>query len=184
MRLKICIGAALSLLFLSGCGWQRGPDTRATDIVESGVSPIGSKEAVWLAAPRPGLSAAGKDYLFVGPMTVNRDGAHRSYLWFAIGTTIDRHLMGTPKPTLQTIVLLVDGIPMTFDLTPWDKSANSSPYPLSIASYSSYAARVTDSQIRQLAIAGTVQAYVTDANDRSPIYNIVKGDPAKWLIER
>jgi hypothetical protein len=175
MQLRIEVCAVIMLLLLHGCGWQR-----SADIVESGVSPTGSQQAVWLAARRPGLSAAGKDYLFVGPITVNRQGSHHSYLWFALGTTIDRHLTGAPKPTLETVVLLVDGTPMTFDLAPWDNSADSSPYPLSIASYSSYVARVTNSQIRRLADAGIIQAYVTDANGRSPNYVIVNGDPTRW----
>ena len=171
---------AVILLALQGCGSQRGFEGGSKAVLNAGISPAGASEAVSLAALRPGLSAAGKDYLFVGPMTVNREGSHRRYLWFSVGTTIDRHLTGAPKPTLETVVLVVDGAPMTFDLIPWNNNADAAPYPLPIESYSSYAARITNSQIRQVANAGTVEAYVTDVNGRSPIYSIVGGDPAEW----
>lgn len=164
-----------------GCSWLPKSGDLTASITETGVSPTSSQEAVWLAAPRPGLSAVGKDYLFVGPMTVNREGSRRSYLWFAVGTTIDRHLTGVPKPALDTVVLLLDGTPMTFDLIAWDNNADSAPYPLTIDSYSSYAARVTSSQIRQLANADTLEAYLTDADGRSPVYEVVQGDPGDWL---
>jgi len=181
MQPRAAIFTALIALSLQGCGWQQELAGRATDIVESGVSVGGLTQAVWLAAARPGLSVAGKDYLFVGPMDVNREGTRRSYLWFAISTTIDRQLTGAPKRTLNTVVLMVDNIPMTFDLTPWDKSADSSPYSIPFASDASYAARITDSQIRQLARADALRAYVVDADGRSPVFNVVGGDRKKWL---
>lgn len=172
---------ALAMLTLGGCSLFPDAGDTLTNSIQTGVSPGSSRDAVWLAAQRPGLSVAGKDYLFVGPMTVNRDGLRRSYLWFAVGTTIDRHLTGVAKPELETVVLVVDGTPMTFDLTAWDNAKASAPYPLSIESYVSYAARVTASQLRQLVQAETLEAYVTDANGRSPLYVVVSGDPGDWL---
>lgn len=170
-----------SVLLLGGCAWLPNRTEPAPSITESGVSPTSNREAVWLAAERPGLSAVGKDYLFVGPMTVNREGARRSYLWFAVGTTIDRRITGVDKPQLETIVLLVDGSHMTFDLIPWDNKVSSSPYSPAIDSYVSYAARVTSSQVRQLAGAAELQAFLTDANGRSPVYSVVQGQASDWL---
>ena len=181
MRTQIGRCAALLVVLAGGCAWQNDTDEMRASITDAGVSTTSSREAVWLAAPRRGLSAVGKDYLFVGPMTVNREGTRQTYLWFAVGTTIDRHLTGAHKPTLDTVVMLVDGTPMTFDLVAWDDASASSPYRPAIESYASYAARVTGSQVRQLASADTVEAYVTDLNGRSPIYVIVKGDPRAWL---
>lgn len=170
-----------SVLLLGGCSWLPNRTEPPPSVTEAGVSPTSNREAVWLAAERPGLSAVGKDYLFVGPMTVNREGARRSYLWFAVGTTIDRRITGVDKPQLDTIVLLVDGAHMTFDLVPWDNEASSSPYAPAIDSYVSYAARVTSSQVRQLAAAAELQAFLTDANGRSPVYSVVQGQASDWL---
>ena len=177
---------AVAAVLASACAWLPQADSSTASVadntVETGVSPTSSRDAVWLAASRPGLSAVGKDYLFVGPMTVNRDGDRRSYLWFAVGTTIDRRLTGAPKPELESVVLVTDGTPMTFDLIAWDNSGASAPYPLTIDSYVSYAARVTASQMRQLAEADTLEAYVTDPNGRSPLYVVVEGNPGDWLV--
>lgn len=171
----------MAAICLCACSWLPKGDGPAVNITETGVSPTSSRSAVWLAAVRPGLSAVGKDYLFVGPMTVNREGARRSYLWFAAGTTIDRHITGADKPQLESVVMVADGTPMTFDLVRWSNDKASAPYPLSIDSYVSYAARVTASQVRQLANAGTLEAYVTDINGRSPVYSVVEGEARDWL---
>lgn len=177
---------AVAAVLVSACTSLPQADVSAAGVagntIETGVSPTSLRDAVWLAAPRPGLSAVGKDYLFVGPMTVNRGGSPQSYLWFAVGTTIDRRLTGAPKPELETVVLVTDGTPMTFDLIAWDSNGASAPYPLTIDSYVSYAARVTGSQLRQLAEADTLEAYVTDVSGRSPLYVVVEGDPADWLM--
>ena len=181
MSALIRVLTAVAIVSAAGCSWLPSRDTAPPNITETGVSPTSTRESVWLAAERPGLSAVGKDYLFVGPMTVNREGARRSYLWFAVGTTIDRHITGADKPQLDTIVLLVDDTPMTFDLVPWDNAADASPYPMAIDSYVSYAARVTSSQVRQLANASVLQAYLTDENGRSPVYSVVQGQASDWL---
>ncbi len=167
--------AILTLITLAGCAWRGESPASGAEV---GISSIGSSSPVWLAAPRPGLSAVGKDYLFVGPMSVNQDGSAQTYLWLAVGTTIDRQLTGAAKPVLNTVVLRVDGTLMTFDLIPWN---NGSPYAPAINSYASYAARVTSSQIERLATAEVVDAYVTDANGRSPVYSVVAGEPGDWL---
>ena len=166
------------LLALCACASQGG--SKAPGIVDTGVSTSGSGAAVWFATPRPGLSAVGKDYLFVGPVTVNRDGRRRGYLWFAIGTTIDRKITGAPPPRLESVVLLVDGTPMTFDLVPWDGQGAGAPYDLSVAPRASYMARVTASQLATLAGAADVRAWVTGADGRSPLYDVVQGDPRGW----
>ena len=169
----------LSLL-TCGCAWMGKGEQAATDDASDRVAAVDASEPVWLAAPRPGLSAVGNDYLFVGPMSVNRDGSPQNYLWFAVGTTIDRRLTGAPAPVLDTVVLIVDGTPMTFDLVPWEESSRPAPFDLTIDSYASYAARITASQIRQLANASILDAYVTDAEGRSPLFTTVAGDPSNW----
>lgn len=170
---------------LSACSYLPLPGPKeapvSVNVTETGVSPTSARSAVWLAAERPGLSAAAKDYLFVGPMTVNREGARRGYLWFGAGTTIDRHITGADKPVLDTVILVADGTPMTFDLIPWDNDPATSPYPLAIDQYASYAARVTASQLRQLGNATELGAYVTDVNGRSPLYQVVEGSAGDWI---
>lgn len=184
-RLSKQLGLCLLAATMSACGYLPLPGLKeapvGVSVTETGVSPTSSRSALWLAAVRPGLSASAKDYLFVGPMTVNREGARRGYLWFGAGTTIDRHITGADKPVLDTVILVADGTPMTFDLIPWDNNPATSPYPLAIDHYASYAARVTTSQLRQLGNASELGAYVTDVNGRSPLYQVVEGSAGDWI---
>ena len=169
---------------LSSCGiLSRSADEAQTPIaaIESGLSATSSDGVIWLAAGRPGLSAVGKDFLFAGPMTVNRNGVQRRYLWFALGTTVDRRLTGATELDLESVVLFVDDTPMSFELVPWNNAVEAQPYALPFASDKSYAARVTGSQIRALANAQHVEGYVTDPAGRSPTYTLVHGDPASWV---
>lgn len=167
-------------LSLAGCGWMsedESAELAARDYLE--VS-RGTTDPLWMAAPRPGLSAVGKDFLFVGPMSENRSGRSQEYLWFAVGTTIDRRVTGSPQPVLDSVVLTIDGTPMTFDIVPWDQSTRPTPFELVIESYASYAARITDSQLSMLANAQSLEAYVTDADGRSPTYTVVVGEQQAW----
>ena len=47
--------------------------------------------------------------------------------------------------------------------------------------HASYAAKITTSQIRRLAEAQRLAAYVTDDNNRSPLYELAQGELSDWL---
>lgn len=168
------------VLGAAGCAGDTARLGAGTDSVEYGISPVGGATPLWLTASRPGLSAAGKDFLFVGPMSVNRNGSSERYLWFGLSTTIDRNLTGAPPLLTESVVLVVDGTPMHFDLIAWESSRAASPYVLPMDGFASYAARVTASQLRQVAEAAEVDAYVTNREGRSPRFTLVEGDPAGW----
>jgi len=175
----ICIG--LLTLGLSACGTQDQYSLVSDMSDATGISMTRPRQPVQLAALRPGLSAVGKDYLFAGPVSVSGLGAPQAYLWFALGSTIDRRYTGAPEPTFQTVILLIDGTPMTFDLSPWSGASGTEPYELDIRPSASYAAKITNSQIRQIANAQILEAYVADADNRSPRYSMVSGDLRDWL---
>lgn len=181
-KLSLCVAAVV----VSGCAWLPGMSNEPAAVaatpraaIESGMSATSSAGPIWLAAQRPGLSVIGKDFLFAGPVVINRDGAQRRYLWFSVATTVDRRITGAAEAEIESVVLLVDDTPMTFDLVPWGGDAE--PYELPFAAQRSYSARVTQSQIRQIASAASLDAFVTDAEGRSPTYTLVQGDPADWL---
>lgn len=180
--------ATLLMAVLSGCAWlgdsvssQPQADTTPLAVIESGVSAVSPDGPIWLAAEQPGLSVVGKDFLFAGPMMVNREGQRRQYLWFALGSTIDRRITGAEDRMLQSVVFSVDGTLMTFELISWDVADQSQPYQVPYASEGRYAARVTQSQIRKIAGATTLEAYVTDRGSRSPRFELVHGVPASWV---
>ena len=168
-------------LLLCGCASQEEQHIVSDFDDTTGVSLARPKAPVRLLAPRPGLSAVGKDYLFAGPVSVSTSGNPQNYLWVALGSTIDRPHPGAPLPTFKTIVIAVDGSLMTFDLIPWSSASRSDPYELPVAVHASYAAKITNSQIRQLAQSQHLAAYVTDHNSRSPLYELSEGELADWM---
>ena len=133
-----------------------------------------------LTALRPALSRVGKDYLFVAPVSVSGVGTPKNYLWFSFGSSVDRRITGTPLPIVNTIVLVVDDMPMTFDLAQWSNVASSEPYRVDVEHYISYGARITQSQLRRIASATELSAYVTNADYRSPTYELVSGEYTVW----
>lgn len=139
-----------------------------------------AREPLRMSALRPALSRVGRDYLFVAPVSVSGTGPPQNYIWFAFGSSVDRHLTGAPLPEVNTIVLVVDDMPMTFDLVQWSEIASSEPFSVGVEHYMSYSARVTQSQLRRIASATELSAYVTNADYRSPAYELVSGDHLSW----
>ncbi len=138
-------------------------------------------EAIVLAAPRPGLSHTGMDYLVAGPMTVNLGGSSQRMLYLGFGSTIDRRITGAAEPSVETAVFNIDGELMTFELTPWEQAADALPYDPSLLARRDYAVRVTRSQLGALANADSLTAWVVDDDGRSPTYELVRGETAGLL---
>ncbi len=139
-------------------------------------------EAIVLAAPRPGLSHTGMDYLVAGPMTVNLGGSSQRMLYLGFGSTIDRRITGAAEPIVEQAVFNIDGELMSFDLTPWEQTQDALPYDPSLLARRDYAVRVTRSQLRALADAGSLSAWVVDEDGRSPTYELVRGETTKLLV--
>ena len=168
-------------LFLTACSGQ--PTSPIVNEVNdaTGESFTRMREPLSLVVDRPELSKVGKDYLLVAPVAIGGSPGTGQYLWFGLGTTLDRVITGAPQPGFDRIVLMVDGIPMTFDLVHWRDAASSEPYDASIKMVHSFASRVTSNQLRRIAGAETLSAYVTNPQHRSPVYDLVDGTPQDWL---
>ena len=117
-------------------------------------------------------------------MSVNRGGSSQRMLYLAFGTTVDRHITGAEKPQLETVVFEIDGSLMKFDLIPWDSGPDSVPFDPAIPARRNFAVRVTASQLRALAGAASIKAWVTDEYGRSPEYRLVVGQPSDLLVSR
>ena len=167
---------------LSGPGCSSLPASSFVQEVDesTGESFTRAREPLRLTALRPALSRVGKDYLFVAPVSVSGMGEPRNHLWFAFGSSVDRRITGTPLPLVNTIVLVVDDMPMTFDLVQWSDVASSEPFSIGVEYYSSYGTRITQSQLRRIASATRLSAYVTNADYRSPAYELVSGEYTAW----
>jgi hypothetical protein len=179
--MKQAISFVLLALVLAGCATEQR--TTVVDQVNeaTGESFTRMREPLSLAIDRPDLSKVGKDYLLVAPVTIAGSANTGQYLWFGLGTTLDRAITGAPQPGIDRIVLMVDGVPMTFDLVRWQEAANTEPYDVSMKMTHSFASKVTDNQLRRIAGAETLTAYVTNPDHRSPVYDLVSGVPGDWL---
>lgn len=175
------IATLLFVLFAAGgCGTQSAsPFVQQLDET-TGESLLRTREPLRLVADRPTLSRVGKDYLFAMPVSVSGTERAGTYLWFGFGSTTDRRLTGADVPDVNRIVLLVDGTPMTFDLNAWSAIAASEPVEPGVEHYASFGARVTDSQLKKLAMATEISAYVTNAGNRSPDYRVTAGRATDW----
>lgn len=165
---------------LCACATRNGDVSVAEVNERTGDSFVRAESPLRFAAARPGLSDVGKDYLLVAPVSVNGSARAGQYLWFAVGTTLDRSIVGAPDPGFDRIVLVVDEVPMTFDLTDWQDTASTEPYKVSIKVTRSFASRITSSQLDRIAEAEQLEAYVTNPDQRSPVYSLVHGSPGDW----
>lgn len=172
--------AVLAALSLAGCAGTSGNGIVAHVDERTGDSLAKPQEPLRLATTRPALSTVGKDYLLVAPVTVSGSVHRGLYLWFAIGSTLDRELHGLAEPGVDRIVLLVDGVPMSFDLVDWSERSGVEPYRVRMKTHRSFAARVTRSQLERIRSADALSAWVTNPSRRSPDYELVRGDPADW----
>ena len=179
MRNSVLI--ALAALLLVACA-NSPTDTLTLSLDDSsGESFTHVREPLRLATERPGLSVVGKDYLLVAPVVVSGTPNAGQYLWLALGTTVDRTLNGAPTPSLDRIVLDVDGSLMTFELTRWDETAQNEPFDVAIMVSRSFATPLTNNQLAKIANAVELHAYVTNSEHRSPRYALVHGEPRDWL---
>ncbi len=147
---------------------------------ESGESLASTIEPTRFVADRPALSRVGKDYLYAAPVRVSGFDAPRTYLWFAVGSSIDRRITGAAVPDVSAIVLIVDDMPMTFDLVSWTEITASEPFDLDVEHYTSYGARVTDSQLRRIAAASSLHALVANEDNRSPAFAVTDSVHEAW----
>lgn len=180
MRTTVTVLIALISMFSAGCAnTPESPFAQHVD-EQSGESLTSTIEPARFVAERPALSRVGKDYLYAAPVRVSGFDGPKTYLWFAVGSTIDREITGAAIPSVSTIVLLVDDMPMTFDLKSWSQVTASDPFDLDVEHYTSYGTRVTGSQLRRIAEANSLSAFVADEDNRSPAFLIADSVHGVW----
>lgn len=132
----------------------------------------------------PLLSAHGRDYLLLGPVSVSRSLDRATYMWLGVYSTIDRQLLTDRTPAaadLGDLWLFVDGEPMELrsaGTSALPEARQGLPYLLPVATGRERYYAVTSDQIRRLAIARTV-SIVADADPATaPTYELWHGELA------
>jgi hypothetical protein len=183
MQRTTILMALLLASLLGGCGSVERLATVSAFDEETGESLTHPPRPVVLQTERPGLSAVGKDYLTLSPVTVSGRGATVTWLWCALSSSIDRDLTGAAAPEVRSLVLIVDDVPMRLDIESWSTAARQEPFRLPVAAHSTFAARITASQLARIATSETLAAYVADDAAEVPAYRLSRDYRSEWGYE-
>lgn len=107
----------------------------------------------------PTFAANARDYLFAGPVEVNRSGQRSYWLWIGAWSTLDHGWqdIGALCKAIERLQVLADGQPMELDMS---RSAaevpgvGSAPYHTPVAAHPAVFVPVTRSQLLTMAGAG------------------------------
>lgn len=165
MRLSLLILA----LLICGCG-STPPILSTVLDSQTGTTHVQPLQPFSFVELRPGLAATGADIALVAPVAVSREGRQRQHLWIALGSTIDRELTGAAISTPKTVVLLADSQPMVLATEPWSDVSRFAAFVPKHPVRHTLGARVSASQLVQIAQARTLQVLIEDASGRVATY--------------
>ena len=159
---------------LLGC--QSLPSRSASDRLDprTGVTVSTADDVLVFARTEGRYSRSARDYLYLGPVALNRQGLREYFLWVGVATTLDRGYLAPEREMPATLHLMVHGEPMEFGLRPWDEiapglSANSS-YETSVKLQRELGVRVTRDQLRLLEEARAESLRSTDSQGGTKLY--------------
>jgi hypothetical protein len=183
---RIFVGMTIMFgaMFMAACVGTR-PATNVHQYLdtETGITLTSLQEPAIFYHASPRLAANARDYLYIGPVEMNRMGKLAHYLWIAEWSTIDRlpakaSIAPVAEP-LAEVVLILDGLPMQpqDQLEKNDRSGIPlKPYSLPVDTMHSVYMRVSRDQLRRIAAAKTVTVSVSGI-DRPRAYKLWSGDP-------
>jgi hypothetical protein len=82
-----------------------------------------SKSPLVLYRDSSARAAYARDFVYVGPVSVNRMGDYRYYLWFGIWSSIAGEPFAAQRDGFESIVLFADGEPLRLELEGWTLSS-------------------------------------------------------------
>ena len=163
MRFCTSIFSSIALtILLAACG-SSGQFIEQTLDPVTGVTVLRSTAPVILYSDNSAYAAHARDYVYLGPVEVNRMGAHSYYLWLGIWSTMrseDRR--SEQRDGFETVTLFVDGQPLLLELEGWtlDSIGVTEPvYVKPVASAADAYYRVTVDQIRLIADAQDIELH-------------------------
>jgi hypothetical protein len=136
----------------------------------SGVTVLRSTAPMIFFRDNSSYAAHARDYIYVGPIEVNRMGARSHYLWLGIWSTIrDDGRLADYRVGFDNVILFVDGEPFPLELAGWtlDSIGVTEPvYVKPVASAADAYYHVTLDQLRLLAVAQRIELRVGTARPR------------------
>lgn len=116
------------------------------------------------------VAAHARDYVYVGPVSVNRMGEYRYFLWMGIWSTVIPSDPVRIRDTFESVVLYADGEPMPLDAGGWtagDIGMSESVYSRPVASAIDAYYPVTLDQVRLLSESRDVLLRTGGSDGRS-----------------
>jgi hypothetical protein len=135
----------------------------------TGVTVTASRTPMVLYRDNPAAAAYARTVIHMGPVEINRSGDYRYFLWVGIWNTMQSAAAITSRDGFETIVIVVDGEPMTLDLAGWTPAAIGASVPVYVKPVASAADAyyaVTVDQLRFVAEAGDIRLRTTGSRPR------------------
>jgi hypothetical protein len=174
-RTNAVLGAAL--LALVGCASQA---PLRSQLDEAGRTWVSVDEPVALSRAAPRFSLAARDYLYLAPVQANNAGTRWHYLWVGLGTTVDRRWPWAAAPEVQTLLLVLDGTPLTLPLEAWDGQQPEGLYRPKAPTYAVRRASVSLDELARIAAATSVEAQLVRADGAVDAYELWSGSWSDW----
>jgi hypothetical protein len=173
----------IAVLGVVGCAGNQPPNTAHQYLDSStGITLTGLQEPVIFHHEEPRLAAHVRDYLYVGPVEMNRMGKYSYYLWLGEWSSIDRLprsvAADSADMSFEEVVILLDGLPMELhnNLASGDKSRIiKHPYSAPVDSMRSVYMRVSRDQLNKIAAAKSIVIRV-GAADQVRSYKLWHGN--------
>ena len=115
-------GLAVALFLVAGCA---GPESLALERMDplTGVTVTRAPEPMVMYRDLSGQSAFGREYVYVGPVQVNKMGQRAHFLWLGIWRTANASDPAQTIDDFETIVIYADGEPLSLEAAGWTPGA-------------------------------------------------------------
>ena len=160
--------ALIIVVIIAGCA-ANSPIVREKLDPLTGVTVTFSNTPLIMFRDDSGRAAFARNYVHMGPIQVNRSGSYQYYLWLGAWNTMQSVGPAEHQDSLESIVLFVDGEPMSLDLVGWTPAAIGTSEPVylkPVASSVDAYYRVTADQIRLIAESTDLTLRTSGANAR------------------
>lgn len=136
----------------------------------TGVTVTRSTAPMVLYRDNSAYAAHARDYVYLGPVEVNRMGTNSYFLWLGIWSTMRDEVRSAERDGFESVILYADGEPLPLELAGWtlDAIGVSEPvYAKPVASAADAYYQVTIDQIRLIAESGEIRLRVGTAQPKS-----------------
>ncbi len=151
--------AAMAVCLLGSCASSEQVVADRLDPV-TGVTIKRATVPLVLYRPNSAVAAHARDFVYVGPILVNRMGENHYFLWFGVWSTLQDQNVSSQRDGFESIVVYADGELFNLELSGWTNSAigvSESVYPSPTASAANAYYSVTLDQLRLIARATDIE---------------------------